>query len=91
MSQRNMLTEKMMESIRSILPITAIVAIVCFAIVPVPSGLMLAFLLGALMMIVGMGLFSLGADLSMSKIGGHIGSKMTTTRKLWLILVLLEV
>ncbi len=88
MSQRNMLTEKMMESIRSILPITAIVAIVCFAIVPVPSGLMLAFLLGALMMIVGMGLFSLGADLSMSKIGGHIGSKMTTTRKLWLILVL---
>jgi len=87
MIHHNLLIEKIQESINSILPITVIVAVVCFLFVPIPSGLMLAFLLGAVHMIIGMGLFSLGADLSMSKIGGHIGSAMTASRKLWLILL----
>ena len=87
MIHHNLLIEKTQESINSILPITIIVAVVCFLFVPIPSGLMLAFLLGAVHMIIGMGLFSVGADLSMSKIGGHIGSAMTASRKLWLILL----
>ena len=87
MIHHNLLIEKTQESINSILPITIIVAAVCFLFVPIPSGLMLAFLLGAVHMIIGMGLFSVGADLSMSKIGGHIGSAMTASRKLWLILL----
>ena len=87
MIHHNLLIEKTQESINSILPITIIVALVCFLFVPIPSGLMLAFLLGAVHMIIGMGLFSVGADLSMSKIGGHIGPAMTASRKLWLILL----
>ena len=87
MIHHNLLIEKLQESINSILPITVIVAVVCFLFVPVPSGLMLAFLLGAVHMILGMGLFSVGADLSMSRIGSHIGSAMTASRKLWLILL----
>ena len=87
MNHTNLLIEKLQESINSILPITAIVAAVSFLFLPIPSGLMLAFLLGAAHMILGMGLFSLGADLSMSRIGGHIGSSMTSSRKLWLILL----
>ena len=87
MNHKNLLLEKIRESINSILPITAIVTAVCILFVPIPAGLMLAFLLGALHMILGMGLFSLGADLSMSKIGGHIGTSITASRKLWLILL----
>ena len=87
MNHRKLLYSKIQESIFSILPITAIVAVVCMLFVPIPAGLMLAFLLGALHMILGMGLFSLGADLSMSKIGGHIGTSITASRKLWLILL----
>lgn len=87
MNHKNLLLEKIRESIHSILPITAIVTAVCILFVPIPAGLMLAFLLGALHMILGMGLFSLGADLSMSKIGGHIGTSITASRKLWLILL----
>ena len=82
------LWEKLREAAASVLPITLIVAFVCFSLIPIPSGLMLAFLLGALMLIAGMGLFSLGADMSMSRIGSHIGAKMTSSRKLWLILLL---
>lgn len=87
MTRKKLLFEKVQESINSILPITAIVAAVSFLFVPIPSGLMLAFLLGAVHMILGMGMFSLGAELSMSRIGGHIGAAITGSRKLWLILL----
>ena len=47
---------------------------------------MLSFLLGSGLLILGMGLFTLGAELSMSRIGNLIGAKMTKSRKLWFIL-----
>ena len=86
MTQKKLLIEKVQESINSILPITVIVAAVSFLFVPIPSGLMLAFLLGAVHMIIGMGMFSVGAELSMFRIGGHIGAAITTSRKLWVIM-----
>ena len=88
MFNRNLLAEKLREATASVLPIVGIVAVLCFALLPVHTGLMLAFLIGAVMLVIGMGLFSLGADLSMSKIGSAIGAKMTASRKLWLILLL---
>ena len=87
MIHHNLLIEKTQESINSILPITIIVAVVCFLFVPISSGLMLAFLLGAVHMVIGMGLFSVGADLAMAKIGSHIGSAMTASRRLSVILL----
>lgn len=78
----------MRESVASVLPITLIVAALCLFFIPISSGLMLSFLIGSVMIILGMGLFSLGSDISMSQIGNHIGSKMTKSRKLWLILLL---
>ena len=70
------------------LPITLIVAALCLFLVPVSSGLMLSFLIGSVMIIVGMGLFTIGSDTAMTQIGSHIGAKMTKTRKLGLILLL---
>ena len=78
----------MRESIASVLPITLIVLALCLFFIPLNSGLMLSFLIGSVMIIVGMGLFTIGSDLSMTQIGAQIGSKMTKSRKLWLILVL---
>ena len=80
--------EKLREAAASVLPITGIVAAMCFVLVPMDTGLMLSFLIGSAMLILGMGLFTLGADMSMSRIGNHIGAKMTKSRKLWLILIL---
>ena len=48
--------------------------------------LLLSFLLGALLLIVGMGLFSLGAEQSMTPIGSKIGTALTRTKNLPLIL-----
>lgn len=80
------LAEKLKEAAASVLPVTAIVAVLCLALVRVDVGLMLSFLLGSGLLILGMGLFTLGAELSMSRIGNLIGAKMTKSRKLWFIL-----
>jgi hypothetical protein len=48
--------------------------------------MMLAFIIGAIFLIVGMGLFTLGAEISMTPMGQYVGSRMTKTRKLLLII-----
>ena len=87
MYQKEVLFEKLREATASVLPISLIVLLICFVLVPVDTGLMLSFLLATAMLILGMGLFTLGAEMSMSKIGNYIGSKLTKSRKLGLILV----
>ncbi len=88
MYQNSILLEKLKEAAASVLPITVIVAVICFALVPVSTGLMLSFLIGSALLILGMGLFTLGADMSMSRIGNYIGAALTRSRKLWLIVLL---
>ena len=85
---RNIIKEKLREAMASVLPITVIVALLCFALIPMDSGLMLSFLVGAGLLVLGMGFFTLGAEMSMSRIGNLIGAGMTKTRRLWLIVVL---
>lgn len=84
--KRALITEKIRESFVSTLPIIIIVAIMCLSIQPVPAGLLLSFLIGALLIIVGMGLFTLGADTSMTPIGSRIGTTLTKSKNLPLIL-----
>ena len=84
---RTVLPEKLAESLKSVLPVTAVIFLLCFFIAPVPSSVMLAFIMGACFLIMGMGLFSLGADMAMTRIGEHIGAVMSRSRKLWIILV----
>ena len=84
--QCRVLAEKLKEAAASVLPVTAIVAVLCLALVRVDVGLMLSCLLGSGLLILGMWLFTLGAELSMARIGNLIGAKMTKSRKLWFIL-----
>lgn len=82
------LLEKLRESTAAVLPIAGIVLVLCFALVPVPSGILLCFLAGAVLLTVGMMFFNLGAEMAMSPIGERVGPAMTKSRKLWVVLVL---
>ena len=86
MYQKQILLEKLREATASVLPISLIVMLICFVLVPVDTGLMLSFVLATAMLILGMGLFTLGADMSMSRIGNYMGAKLTKSRNLPLIL-----
>ncbi len=88
MYNKSVIVEKLKEAMASVLPITVIVALLCFALIPMDSGLMLSFLVGAGLLVLGMGFFTLGAEMSMSRIGNLIGASMTKSRRLWLIVLL---
>ena len=88
---RNMWTklhEKLMEALRAVLPIVAIVIVLCFSIAPISPSILLCFLLGAVLLIVGMMFFTQGAELAMSPMGERVGSSLTKTKNLLLIAVL---
>ncbi|MBQ4505645.1 MAG: DUF1538 domain-containing protein [Firmicutes bacterium] len=68
------------------MPISLIVLALCLTLIPIESGLVLSFVIGCLFLTQGMTLFNLGSDMSMTQIGNHIGSKITKTRSLPLIL-----
>ena len=83
---RTILLEKIKESLSAVAPVTAVVLILCFTVAPVNNNLMMAFVLGALLLVVGMGFFTLGAEIAMTSIGEYVGSRMTKSRKLWLVI-----
>ena len=87
-NSRTILMAKVKESLASVLPIAVIVFVLCFLVIPVPTDLLMTFVVGVLMVIIGMGMFTLGADLSMTPVGEHIGSAVTRSRKLWFIIVM---
>ena len=81
------LKDKWKEAFKNVLPITVIILILSFFVTPVPVDAMLAFLLGSVLLVIGMGLFNLGTDLAMTKIGESVGSALTKSKKLSLILI----
>ena len=88
MFEKTVLLEKIKESFASVLPVTLITLLLVATVSPVHAGTLLSFLLGAVLLILGMGLFSLGSDMSMIPMGEYIGAQMTKSRKIWLVVVL---
>jgi hypothetical protein len=80
------LKEKIMEAFSAVLPITAIVLIAGVVLVPMPAGTVLMFMAGAALLIIGMGFFTLGADMAMMPMGEGIGIQLTKTSNLFLML-----
>jgi hypothetical protein len=80
------LAAKFKEALVSVLPITAIVLLLNFTVAPMTGGTVALFLVGSVLLIVGMALFSLGADIAMMPMGERIGSQLTKTRKLGLLI-----
>lgn len=84
---RTSLLEKLKESVIAVLPISIIILFLHFFIAPLPIGTLSLFLTGAILLIIGMSLFTLGVDKAMMPMGELIGSKLTESRKPWLIIL----
>ena len=80
------LIEKLKESLAAVVPITLIVMGISVLLVPLELGTVVMFFVGALMLIVGMGFFQLGAEISMTPMGKGIGSELAESRRLPVIL-----
>ncbi len=81
------LRSKIIEALISALPITMIVYLI--ALLPwfdFAREELVTFTIGAVLLIVGIGLFNMGADLAMTPMGTQVGSGLSKQRKLWLLL-----
>lgn len=91
-----LLFEKIKESLFSVLPVFIIVIILAvvghftnaFPLTNIENlWTFVMFLIGSFMLVAGLSLFSLGADLSLLKVGEQVGNYLTNKRKLWLLLL----
>ena len=82
-----MLWSKIKEALLSALPIT--LSVYVLSLLPwfnFTSGELLVFTISAVLLIIGIGLFNLGADLAMTPMGTHVGAGLSRQRKLLLLL-----
>ncbi len=81
----NVLLDKFKEVVYSILPITIIVLILNFTFVPLGFPMLIRFLAGAFMIIVGLTIFLMGIDLGITPVGKLMGSSLAKSNKIIII------
>jgi len=82
------LRKKFNEALEAVMPVVGIVLVLCFTIAPIEPGILLCFLLGAAMVMVGMMFFTLGAEMAMTPMGERIGTAVTKSRNILKIALL---
>ncbi len=76
------LWSKIKEALISSLPITAIVYMMSLTpLFDFSQTELISFTVGAVLLILGIGLFNLGADLAMTPMGSHVGAGLSKQRK----------
>lgn len=88
MSIHSKFKEKLSETLKAVFPILAIVLILCFTITPIPPSILMTFLVGAVMLIVGMLFFNVGVELSMTPIGERTGSIITKSKNIFIVILI---
>lgn len=79
------LKENISESLSAVLPITITVLLVSVFLVPMEIGTFSMFLMGAVMLIIGMGFFQLGAEISMTPLGEGMGVQLSKSKKIGIL------
>jgi hypothetical protein len=82
MQFRKKLAATTKEALTAVLPVAAIVFALTLFIAPVSAGAMLMFVIGAILLVAGMGLFTLGAETALLPLGTNVGATMTATRRI---------
>lgn len=80
------LKNNLKESFKIILPIILIICVLSLFVV-FPTKLLISFLISSILLVLGIGLFTFGADLSMIIIGERLGNKLVKSKKIWIILL----
>lgn len=83
-----LLWEKIKEALMSVLPVTAIVMILYFTpLVSLTNYELIVFIVSAILLILGIGLFNLGADMAMQPMGDQVGASLMKSKKVKIIVI----
>ena len=69
------------EALVSVLPISAIVLLLSISVSPLQNGVLVQFLFGTILLILGMGFFTVGSGISMQPLGEGIGAQVSKSKK----------
>lgn len=83
----NALKSKFTEVTYSVLPVTLIVTILNFTLTPLGTTIFTRFIIGAVLIILGLGIFLLGVDIGVTPIGNLMGSAITKSGKLFIVVI----
>ena len=73
------------EVILSVLPITALVIVLSFTVVPIPNEMLIRFIIGALLLTLGLGIFLFGATIGVSDIGNLMGETIAKSNNAFIV------
>src|SRR5690554_469331 len=79
---------KLKESANAVLPLTILVLVISF-IIGLDADLIINFSVGAVLLIVGLAIFSMGAENSMMLMASKIGEFLVNKKKLWLFILVI--
>ncbi|MGI6037824.1 MAG: DUF1538 domain-containing protein [Limnochordia bacterium] len=82
----NILVGKLKDNISAVVPIVIFVLVLHFTLVPLDGAAILRFMLGAILLIIGLSLFHIGVDLGITPLGSQTGSALVKTNRLPVVL-----
>jgi len=83
----NALVGLLKDNVKTVIPIAAVVLVLNFTLVPLGFSLIARFLVGAVLIIIGLSLFLLGVDIGITPMGSLTGSSLVMTNKLPVVLL----
>lgn len=87
MKLRRQLHEKTIESCQAVLPICFIVTLLAMTLSPLSTETFALFVIGSILLVLGMGLFTVGAEMSMTVMGEEVGKKLAKTKNIFIVLL----
>ncbi|MBP1757888.1 MAG: hypothetical protein H6Q61_137 [Firmicutes bacterium] len=79
--------EKLKEAMLSVVSIVLLVLILNFTLTPLEPDQLIRFLLGSLLIVIGLAIFLLGVELGLDKIGQQMGSAIAKSNKVWIVVI----
>lgn len=83
----NVLTEKFKENLFAVIPIAAIVLLLNFTIAPMDLPTVVRFLIGCILIVLGLSIFLIGVDIGITPLGNLTGVSLAKTNKLWIVMI----
>lgn len=80
-------SSKLKEVLSSVIPITIIVILLNFTLTPLDTPVFIRFLIGAVLLTIGLTIFLIGVDIGITPIGNHMGGALAKTNRLWMVVI----
>lgn len=84
----SLLLDKTKEVTKTLMPVVVLVLVICFTIIDVEMDLILRFIVGSVLVLIGLTIFLWGIDLAMNPIGEHMSKEVATSRSFLKIAIL---